>query len=51
MEYCAYCKYNTYDSTRSDGGYYCGCSESENYGAPTFWNDHCDEWEDRRHEN
>lgn len=34
------------DWDHSDG-FYCGNEESENYGASTFYDDSCNEWEEK----
>lgn len=43
---CGSCKYNKRDWDHSDG-FHCGNEESENYGASTFYDDSCNEWEEK----
>lgn len=44
-EVCGTCRWNRYD--RDSGDFYCGCDRSENEGASTFYDDRCDEWEEK----
>ena len=48
---CGNCKWNRYDwdgsGVRNQGGFYCGNEESENCGVPTFYDDTCEEWEEK----
>ena len=50
-EVCGTCKYNQYspdgNGIRNKGGFYCGNERSENCGVPTFYDDTCDEWEEK----
>ncbi len=44
---CGSCKYNKRDWDHSED-FYCENEESENYGASTFYDDTCSEWEKER---
>lgn len=43
-ECCGTCKYNRY--SREDG-FSCGNEDSTEYGSPTFYDDVCDDWEEK----
>lgn len=47
---CRNCKFNKY-SPDGDGirnhKWYCGNEYSENYGVPTFWDETCDDFEEK----
>ena len=51
-EVCGTCKHNQYSTDgngiRNKGGFYCGNERSENCGVPTFYDDRCDEWEEKK---
>lgn len=42
---CEFCIYSP--SSSGKGTFYCDNYESENYGAPTFYYDSCEDFEDR----
>ena len=44
-ETCGNCKYNRYDPVNES--FYCGNTDSEYYGCESFYEDTCDEWEER----
>lgn len=50
-ECCGTCKWNMYDpdgsGMRNGAGFYCGNENSENCGVPTFYDDECEEWEEK----
>lgn len=50
-EVCGTCKYNkrTYDG-HCNAEFCCGNEESDYCGVPTFYDDTCDEWEDKESE-
>lgn len=45
QEVCGTCKYNRRD--RQTGEFYCGNESGDNYAVPTFYDDTCDEWEEK----
>lgn len=51
IECCGTCKWNKYDpdgsGIRQKGGFYCSNEQSMDCGCPTFYDDGCDEWEDK----
>lgn len=47
---CGSCKYNKRDWDHSED-FYCENEESENYGASTFYDDTCNEWEKKEQED
>jgi hypothetical protein len=50
-EVCGNCKYNKRDFSKPQNAgyaeYCCGNENSEEYGVLTFYDDTCDEWEER----
>lgn len=50
-ECCGNCKYNKRDFSKPQGKGYsefcCGNEDSENYSVPTFWDDTCDDFEEK----
>ena len=49
-ECCGNCKYNKYAPDGNgvrNGKFYCGNEESSEYGVPTFYDDSCDDWEEK----
>ena len=50
-ECCGTCKYNKRDFSKpQDKGYIefcCGNENSDYYGVPTFYDDDCDDWEEK----
>jgi hypothetical protein len=50
-EVCGNCKYNKRDFSKPQNTGYaefcCGNEDSEEYGVPTFYDDSCDEWEEK----
>ena len=42
---CGNCEYNQYDTEADD--YVCACEDSEAYGISTFYEDTCDNFEER----
>lgn len=50
-EVCGTCKYNKRDFSKPQNRGYsefcCGNEESENYSVPTFYDDTCDDWEEK----
>lgn len=42
-EVCGACRYNRYCGSE----FCCGNEDSDNYGAPTFYDDSCEEWEEK----
>ena len=52
-ECCGNCKYNKRDFSKPQGkGYFefcCGNEESDNYSVPTFWDDVCDDFEEKEY--
>lgn len=40
---CGTCEHNRKD----DLGWYCGNKNSENYGCHTFYDDSCEDWEEK----
>lgn len=50
-EICGTCKYNKRNYSNPQGmGYIefcCGKEDSEEYGVPTFYDDTCDDWEEK----
>ena len=42
---CGNCKYNEFDDEIDD--YACNCPDSDEYGISTFYEDTCDEFEER----
>lgn len=48
---CGNCKYSQYDydgsGVRRNGGYYCSNESSVNCGVPTFYDDSCEEFEEK----
>lgn len=51
IECCGTCKWNKYDpdgsGVRQKGGFYCSNEQSMDCGCPTFYDDGCDDWEDK----
>lgn len=45
IEVCGECKHNKYDLW--DDAFFCTNERSENCGCPTFYNDTCDEYEEK----
>ena len=50
-EYCGNCKWNKRDFSKPQNNGYaefcCGNEESDEYGVPTFFDDVCDEFEEK----
>lgn len=50
-ECCGTCRWNRHDNdgngVRQKGGFYCGNEESMNCGCPTFYDDACDDYEEK----
>lgn len=50
-EICGTCKYNKRDFSKPQNEGYiefcCGNEDSDMYGVPTFYDDTCDEWEEK----
>lgn len=50
-EVCGTCKYNKRDFSKPQNEGYvefcCGNIDSENYCVPTFYDDTCDDWEEK----
>lgn len=48
---CGNCKYNKYTPDGRNGSmngkFYCGNEDSEEYGVPTFYDDSCDDFEEK----
>lgn len=48
---CGECKYNRRDFSKPQDGNYskfcCGNEDSENYGIPTFYDDSCEDFEEK----
>ena len=46
-ECCGTCKWSAYEKRDGKVYFYCGNENSDNCGVPTFYDDTCDEWEER----
>lgn len=50
-EVCGNCKYNKRDFSKPQNAGYsefcCSNPDSENYSVPTFYDDTCDDWEEK----
>ena len=53
-EVCGNCKHNKRDFSKPQDDAYsdfcCGNEDSGNYGVPTFWDDTCDDFEEKESE-
>lgn len=50
QECCGNCKHNKYSPDGNgirNGCFYCGNEDSDQYGVPTFYDDACDDFEEK----